>query len=263
MDQISPQALASFLVEFLIKSSCNDGSLLPRDELEELYTFTRSFTPENTEIAEAMSEYVHALWFFLPLDIRKAVAVYDAFQMAMDDVPQEANDTLDHLCSQLAASEGVSHPAWEQFFKFLPQLFQHYGPYIQTTLFRGALEFMQATCLERTLFNGYPGSRYPDYLRRMSAQGPVQAAICFPESEFPQEEYLPIIATVEAEMEHFVGQVNDLFSFYKESSSLYEQTNYPLIQAACTQQDLHCAPGVSRYGRRLSRAHPGYPRRRR
>ncbi|KAL8903247.1 MAG: hypothetical protein Q9207_004058 [Kuettlingeria erythrocarpa] len=124
----------------------------------------------------------------------------------------------------------------EDFFKFLPQLFQHYGPYIQTTLFRGALEFMQATCLERTLFQGYPGSKYPNYLRRMSAQGPVQAVVCFPERDFPQKQFLPTIASIEAEMEYYVGRVNDLFSFYKESANPFEQTNYPLTQAACTQQ---------------------------
>ncbi|KAG6993953.1 terpenoid synthase [Physcia stellaris] len=238
MDQISPQTLASFLVEYLHKSSYRDEDPLPRNELEDLYSYTISFLPGNTKIAQAMSEYVHATYFFLPLNIRKAVAVYNGFQMIMDDVPQETNDSLDLLCSQLAASEGVSHPAWQQFFKFLPQLFEHYGPYAQTTMFRGALEFMQATCLERTLFKGYPGSKYPHYLRRMGSQGPVQAAVCFPKSEFPQEEYLPIIATIESELEYFVGIVNDLFSFYKESSSSYEKTNYPLNQAACTQQDV-------------------------
>ena len=238
MDQISAQSLALFLVQFLNRSSYKEDAPLPRNELEDLYSFTTSSLPGNVKIARAMSEYVHATFFFLPLHIRKAVAVYDAFQMAMDDIPQEANDTLEHLCSQLAASEGVSHPAWQKFFKFLPQLFEHYDPYPQTTLFRGALEFMQATGLERTLFKGYLGSKYPDYLRRMSAQGPVQAAVCFPKSEFPQEAYLPIIATVESELEYFVGTVNDLFSFYKESSSSYERTNYPLCQAACVQQDV-------------------------
>ena len=238
MDLISSQALASFLVEFLHKSSYKDELQLPRNELEDLYSFTSSFIAGNTKIAQAMSEYVHATFFFLPLNIRKAVAVYNGFQMVMDNIPQEANDSLDLLCSQLATSEGVKHPASQQFFKFLPQLFAHYGPYAQTTMFRGALEFMQATCLERTLFRGYPGSKYPHYLRRMGSQGPVQAAACFPKSEFPQEEFLPVIATIESELEYFVGIVNDLFSFYKESSSSYEKTNYPLNQAACTQQDV-------------------------
>ena len=238
MDQISSHALASILVQFLTKSSYNEESPLPRTELEDLYVFTTSYLPENATMARAMSEYVHATFSFLPLHIRKAVAVYDAFQMVMDDVSQEDNDSLDRLCSQLATAETVSHPAWKEFFKFLPQLFEHYSAYSQTTLFRGALEFMQATCLERTLFKEYPESKYPDYLRRMSAQGPVQAAVCFPEREFPQQQYLPIIATIEAELEYFVGTVNDLFSFYKESSTSFERINYPLNQAACTQQDV-------------------------
>lgn len=236
MDFISPQSLASTLVLFLRRSSYKEDGCLPQVGLDELYEFTTSHLPENEATARAMSEYVHATFPFIPLDVRKAVAVYDAFQMAMDDVTQEEENSLHRLCPQLAVSVGVSHPAWKEFFRFLPQLFKYYGPYAQPTLFRGALEFMQATCLERTLFKGYPDSKYPEYLRRMSAQGPVQAVVCFPESEFPQEHYLPTLATIEAELEYFVGTVNDLFSFYKESSSAFEQTNFPLNQAACTQR---------------------------
>ncbi|KAL8655467.1 MAG: hypothetical protein Q9210_000865 [Variospora velana] len=226
MDQISPQSLASILVLFLEKTSYKDDEVLPRAELEALYAFTQEHLPENKAIARAMSDYFHATYSFIPLDVRKAVAVYDAFQMVMDDVPEEENDSLDHLCHQLATSEGVSHPAWKEFFRFLPQVFQHYGPYAQTTILRGALEFMQATCLERTLFKGYPESKYPDFLRRMSSQGPVQAV----------KEFLPIIATVEAELEYYVGTVNDLFSFYKESNNVFERTNYVFTQSACTHR---------------------------
>lgn len=68
----------------------------------------------------------------------------------------------------------------------------------------------------------------------MSAQGPVQAAICFPESEFPQDRYLPMIVSLEAELEYYVGTVNDFFSFYKESSTLFDRTNFPLNEAYCS-----------------------------
>jgi Iap family predicted aminopeptidase len=59
----------------------------------------------------------------------------------------------------------------------------------------------------------------------MSGQGPVQAAVRFPEAEFPQEQYLPLVASLETELEYFVGPVNDLFSFYKESGSAFERIN--------------------------------------
>ena len=83
MDKISPQSLTSTLVLFLKRSPYEDDACLPRADLEDLYAFTALFLPENETIARAMSEYVHATFSFVPLNVRKAVAVYDAFQMAV------------------------------------------------------------------------------------------------------------------------------------------------------------------------------------
>lgn len=176
-----------------------------------------------------MADYVHCAFAFLPLGIRQAVALYDALQMSMDGTPVEQHDSLQGLCAQLSAGDKVQQPVWSEFFKAIPLLLKHYGPYVQTTVFRGALEFIQATCLERTLFRGRADSSYPSYIRRMSAQGPVQTSICF-----PQEKYLSLIASLEAESEDFVALVNDLFSFYKESDTPFERINFPLSAAACS-----------------------------
>ncbi|KAL4744322.1 hypothetical protein BDW72DRAFT_188806 [Aspergillus terricola var. indicus] len=234
MDKISVQDLANILVDFLGRLNYNDTARLPSEDLKSLYDFVLLYIPYNEKIVRELAEYVHCTFPFLPLEVRQAVALYDTFQMSVDDVPVEQYDSLHDLCIQLSAGDTVKHPVWNGFFNSLPVLLQHYGPYAQTTLFRGALEFIQATCLERTLFRGFPGSTYPGYVRRMSGQGPVQAAVCFPEGEFPQEQYLPFVASLEAELEYFVGPVNDLFSFYKESGSAFERINYPLNKAACT-----------------------------
>jgi hypothetical protein len=39
---------------------------------------------------------------------------------------------------------------------------------------------------------------------------------------------------LEAELEDFVGTVNDLFSFYKESENAFERINFPLNEASCS-----------------------------
>ncbi|KAL4914494.1 Trichodiene synthase-domain-containing protein [Aspergillus aurantiobrunneus] len=234
MDQVSAKDLSNILVDFLQRFDYNDDARLAPGDLKSLYDFVLPFLPNNEKIVRELAEYAHCSFPFLPLEIRQAVALYDAFQMSVDDVPIEQHHSLQDLCVQLSASGRIQHPVWSAFFRSFPLLLQHYGPYAQTTLFRGALEFIQATCLERTLFRGYPGSTYPNYVRRMSGQGPVQAAVCFPEREFPQSQYLPFIASLEAELEYFVGTVNDLFSFYKESDSPFERINFPLNEAACS-----------------------------
>ncbi|KAL4999999.1 Trichodiene synthase-domain-containing protein [Aspergillus recurvatus] len=234
MDKVSVQDLANILVDFLERFNYNDTARLPPGDLTSLYDSVLPYIPYNERIVRELTEYVHCTFPFLPLEVRQAVALYDAFQMSVDDMPVEEHDSLHDLCIQLSARERVKHPVWNGFFGSLPLLLKHYGPYAQTTLFRGALEFIQATCLERTLFRGYSGSTYPSYVRRMSGQGPVQAVVCFPEAEFPQEQYLPFVASLEAELESFVGTVNDLFSFYKESGNAFERINYPLNEAACS-----------------------------
>lgn len=234
MEHISPQELSDSIVSFLNRFSYLDDARLPRDEFDDIYNHAITFLPGEEKIVHALSEYVFATFSFLPREIKKAVAVYDSYQMSIDDIAVEEHDSLDGLCVQLSTQERISHPLWKGFYASFPDLLKYYGPYGQATLFRGAMEFIQATALERTLFRGYPSSKYPDYVRRMSAQGPVQAVICFPASDFPEEKYLPIIASMEAELEDFVGTVNDVFSFYKESRTALDRINYPLNRWACS-----------------------------
>ncbi|CRL24116.1 Terpenoid synthase [Penicillium camemberti] len=234
MDFISNEELSNILVEFLDKFGYKDEDRLSHSDLQAIYDYTLPFLPDDEKIVLSLSEYVHCTFPFLPLQIRKAVAVYDSFQMSVDDVPEEKHDSLHELCIQLSERRNVQHPVWNGLFSFFPTLLQFYGPYAQTTIFRGALEFIQATCVERTLFKGFPDSNYPNYIRRMSAQGPVQAAICFPESEFPQDQYLSAIVSLEAELEYYVGTVNDVFSFYKESDTVFDRINFPLNEAICS-----------------------------
>ncbi|KAJ5713881.1 terpene cyclase [Penicillium malachiteum] len=236
MDHITPRQLSDILVDFLNKFSYQDNISLPRAEFHALQDYASRFLPRENRIVAGMSEYAHAAFPFLPLEIRQKATVYDAYQMSVDDLAFEQHDSLDGLCPQLSAQTEIKHPVWQGFFETLPAFLEFYGPYCQTTLLCGALEFIQATTVERTLFRGYAGSKFPDYVRRMSAQGPVQAAICFPEQEFPQKQYLPIIASVEAELEDWVGTVNDLFSFYKESDTAVDRMNYPLNASACTER---------------------------
>ena len=236
MDLISHAELSQILVDFLDQFGYQDTERLSSHDLRAIYDFTLPFLPGEEKIVLALSEYVHSTFSFLPLDIRKAVAVYDSYQMSIDDAPEEEYDSLHDLCVRLSKRRQIQHPVWTGLFSFFPMLLRFYGPYAQTTIFRGAVEFIQATYVERTLFKGFPGSKYPGYIRRMSAQGPVQAAICFPESEFPQDRYLPMIVSLEAELEYYVGTVNDFFSFYKESNTLFDRTNFPLNEAYCSGQ---------------------------
>lgn len=201
MDFISPKELSNILVEFLDKFGYHDDVRLSLDDLQAIYDFILLFLPEEEKIVLSLSEYVHSTFPSLPLEIRKAVAVYDSFQMLVDDIPEEEPDSLQEMCILLSERRQIQHPVWKGLSEFFPELLRFYGPYAQTTIWRGALEFIQATCVERTLFKGFPGSNYPGYIRRMSAQGPVQAAICFPESEFPQDRYLPVIVSLDAELE--------------------------------------------------------------
>ncbi|KAJ6036425.1 terpene cyclase [Penicillium herquei] len=154
--------------------------------------------------------------------------------MSVHDLVFEQHDSL---CSQLPAQTEIQYPVWEVFFKALPGLLAFYGPCCQKSLFRRAFKFIQATAVERTFFCGYAGSKFSDFVRRRSAQGPVLGVVCSPEQEFPQEEYLPIIASViiasaEVELEDWVGTVNDIFSFYKE----VDRINYLLNVSACAER---------------------------
>ncbi|KAL4798432.1 isoprenoid synthase domain-containing protein [Aspergillus venezuelensis] len=202
MDQVTAKELSDMLVNFLQRSGYNDTMRLPAEELKALDDYVLSFLPYNDNIVQQFCHYVHCTYPFLPLGHRQLAALYNSLQMSVDDVPDEWHGSLHNLCTQLSVSAHITHPIWNSFFRVLPYLLNFYGPYAQATLFRTLLEFIQATCLEGTFFWGYPGSKYPAYLRRMRAQGIVSTVLCFPEQEFP-------------------------------NGRTFDQIDYPLIEAAC------------------------------
>ncbi|KAL4816748.1 hypothetical protein BDW67DRAFT_161472 [Aspergillus spinulosporus] len=152
--------------------------------------------------------------------------------MSVDDLPVEQYDSLHDLCVQLSAGETVKRPVWNGSFNPLPILLQYYGPYAQTTLFRGRWNLFRPL-VSRTLFCGFPSSTYPSYVRRMNGQGPVQAPSAF---QRPRSARAKLAVNCVAGT--LVRPVNDLFSFCKESGSAFERINYPLNEAACTERSV-------------------------
>ncbi|KAL4962962.1 uncharacterized protein BDV14DRAFT_202212 [Aspergillus stella-maris] len=192
-------------------SGYNDNIRLLAEELKAVYDYVQPFLPDREQIVRQFCHYVHCTFPFLPLDLRNLVALYNSFRVSVDDVP-EKHGSLHNLCAQLSAGADITHPVWNAFFTALPYLLNFYGPYAQTTLFRAPLEFIQATCLEGTFFGGHPGSKYPAYLRRMSAQG-----------------------NCSSEPQQFVATVSHLLSFYGSTS---ERIAYPLRVSVCSRQSV-------------------------
>ena len=50
------------------------------------------------------------------MEVRKSAALYDSYQMTIDDLDIEEHDSLDGLCSQLCARTEIKHPVWQRFF---------------------------------------------------------------------------------------------------------------------------------------------------
>jgi hypothetical protein len=201
-------------------------------------TFYTALPTQHQENPPVNERYTHCAFPFLPLKIRRLIALYDSFQMSVDHDATNNKGSLHRIATQLSTGQRITHLVWIRFFAALPPIPKHYGPYAQAIIFRGALEFMQATYFEHIFFRGYSGSLFPAHLRLMSAQGPVQAALCFPDTEFPETQYLQIIATLEAEMVSFVGTVTDLFSYHKEGDTEFERMNYPHNELACSERSV-------------------------
>ncbi|OJJ05174.1 hypothetical protein ASPVEDRAFT_834622 [Aspergillus versicolor CBS 583.65] len=130
MEQASAKDLSEILVRFLLRFEYDDNERLSQAELEAIYNFVLPYIPGNKKIVREMADYVDCAFSFLLLEIRQAVALYDAFQMSMDNIPVEQHDSLQGLCAQLSAGDKVQHPVWGEFFKAIPLLLKDYGPYV-------------------------------------------------------------------------------------------------------------------------------------
>ena len=74
----------------------------------------------------------------------------------------------------------------------------------------------QGCWIERHSFQGFPGCYdFPGFLRRMTGLGQCVGGTMFPSGQFDEEALFTEITSVIANMEIWVGYVNDLLSFYK------------------------------------------------
>ncbi|PYH89726.1 hypothetical protein BO71DRAFT_100659 [Aspergillus ellipticus CBS 707.79] len=157
MEFVTSNELSRVLVDFLDRFGYNDQAHLSSHDLQANYDFTLKFPPGAEETVRSLSEYVHCTFPFLPLEIRKAVAVYDsAFRCLPTMSPWRSMTVFMGYASAYRSGAKSSTQPGEVCLNSPPL------SYAQTTRFRGAVEFIQATSVERTLFQGYPGSNYPE-----------------------------------------------------------------------------------------------------
>ncbi|CAD0028787.1 unnamed protein product [Aureobasidium pullulans] len=171
----------------------------------------------------------------LPLDVMSDLSIYYTYTVILDDCKQRTADTMQTFTVDLIHGSEQRHPWWQAVNQHLPSLLKHYGPFCSMTIFRSTLDFFQGCWIEEHEFQGFKNSHnYPEFLRRMDGLGHCVGASLFPKQDFDESKHIPEISTVIAEMEQWEMHVNDLLSFYKESSDSSDQANFVTNYAHCT-----------------------------
>ncbi|THW17596.1 hypothetical protein D6C89_07212 [Aureobasidium pullulans] len=171
----------------------------------------------------------------LPLDVMSDLSVYYTYTVILDDCKQRTADTMQTFTVDLIHGSEQRNPWWQAVNQHLPSLLKHYSPFCSLTIFRSTLDFFQGCWIEEHGFQGFNKSHnYPEFLRRMNGLGHCVGASLFPKQDFDESKHVPEISTVIAEMEQWEMHVNDLLSFYKESSDSSDQANFVTNYAHCT-----------------------------
>jgi len=106
----------------------------------------------------------------------------------------------------------------------------HYVPYATGTTIKRSIDGFLGIILKERIRTEFPDTagRWPAFFREKTAIGEVFAHIMFPEAKFREEEYLEVFIPTIPDIAMLGNQVNDIFSFYKESVVRKEGYDYIL-----------------------------------
>lgn len=177
--------------------------------------------------------------------ILREIAIFSTYLFMVDDHGASmAADLRDFTQSLLCRREPV-HPILRSLLDFLPSMNNHYGPFATDMFLVGTINFFNGCLLEQRpngCFDRLPGALdFPQYFRAKTGYAETYALFVFPETLFPEAEYLKLYQPIIPSLMDFINHSNDLLSFHKESIIGEERTNFVFNYARANEVSVEVA----------------------
>jgi Trichodiene synthase (TRI5). len=112
------------------------------------------------------------------------------------------------------------HPILAGLDSHIRNLSDYYGPYCHSVMIKGMLDYINGRVVEHKIkqsnFNFSESRLMPMFLRTKVGGAEIMIHFLYPNSVFPEEEYVMRYFPVTLELVLFIDFTNDILSYYKE-----------------------------------------------
>ncbi|CAP96367.1 Trichodiene synthase [Penicillium chrysogenum] len=179
----------------------------------------------------ASLNYAYHGYTSLPFQVRVLVAIQFVYMFIVDDVAEEFIEDLQAFGQRFILNQSHNHPILAALDSHLRNLSDYYGPYCHSEITRGMLDYINGRVIEykidQTNFKFSSDSRLmPMALRTKVGGAEFMVHLLFPNSLFPEEEYVMRYFPITLELALTINFTNDILSYYKEFCLADERGNF-------------------------------------
>ncbi|KAF8895556.1 isoprenoid synthase domain-containing protein [Infundibulicybe gibba] len=172
-------------------------------------------SPEFQRALQPSSAACLILYPHLAEQARFWICIYTACVIHFDDIALQGGvEVFADFNAAFLASRTQRHPLLDDFARLLRMAGDHFSATCANLIITNTLDYITALILEheqRDMLVHNDAVSYPEYLRSLTGIARPYALFLFP-PHIPVQDYIQILP----DMIHYLEDVNDIFSFYKE-----------------------------------------------
>ncbi|OJJ75482.1 hypothetical protein ASPBRDRAFT_191711 [Aspergillus brasiliensis CBS 101740] len=156
-----------------------------------------------------------------PFDVRLFIGLYTTLFTYIDDAETPGiMSNLERFAMNFGLGASHSDPNLDYMAHLLAvELPKLWGPFTSSCIIKATMDLLSGCMLESYFPSGFDhlARGFPSYLRNKTGASEVYAFFIFPESLFPESEFLGSYVHIIGGTIEVTNAVNDIISYYKES----------------------------------------------
>ncbi|KAJ5500834.1 hypothetical protein N7463_008084 [Penicillium fimorum] len=180
---------------------------------------------ENTEESAQQTldpsvNFAYMGYTSLPFQVRVLAAIQFLYMFLVDDVAEEFIQDLQAFGQNFVRNQSHKHALLIGLDGHLRNLSHYYGPYCHSIIVKGMLDYTNGRIIEhkvkRSGFKFSESRLMPMFLRSKIGSAEIMVHFLYPNSVFPEEEYVTQYFPITLELVLCIDFTNDILSYYKE-----------------------------------------------
>ncbi|KAL1849307.1 hypothetical protein Plec18170_007599 [Paecilomyces lecythidis] len=207
-----------------------------------MQNFETEFIAKVRPIIRWSAAYAVATYPFVNRQTQETIGIYTSYAIIIDDFPNDYRQDLKLFNSRVLRGAMQSNKVLQCFVEFLVNASPSFGQFGGDMIIKSSLEFVSACYFEveegQRLHFTSNAPAFPRYVRLKTGVSETYSFFAFPEYMLPEDLYLKHYLPAIPDLTDFFDYVNDIFSFYKEFTTIGDDRNFVLNSAQTHSMDI-------------------------